>query len=106
MSLKIKNIFRKNKNLIINKKIKQLDKIKHLLDPEYYYYSQFFKGNIDNTKLRENIYKIKLYYLKVIAKTNKNKIKKILKKNNINLKKIKKNNITLKKNNYNYNLNI
>ena len=45
-------------------------------------------------------------YLKVIAKTNKNKIKKILKKNKINLKKINKNNITLKKNNYNYNLNI
>ena len=106
LSLKIKNIFRKNKNLIINKKIKQLDKIKHLLDPEYFYYSQFFKGNIDNTKLRENIDKIKLYYLKVIAKTNKNKIKKILKKNKINFKKINKNNITLKKNNYNYNLNI
>jgi hypothetical protein len=128
LSIIIKNIIRKNKiknliknkkikklnknnNLIINKKIKQLDKIKHLLDPEYIYYNKFVKGNINNTKLRENIDKIKLYYLKFIAKTNKKKINKILNKNGINLNKINKNfgdnnNITINKNNNNYNLNI
>jgi hypothetical protein len=111
LSLKIRNNFRKNKNLIINKKIKQLDKIKHLLDPEYFYYNKFFKGNINNTKLRENIDKIKLYYLKFIAKINKKKINKIFNKNQINLNKIKKNNFTStlnnnNNNNYKYNLNI
>ena len=63
LSLKIRNNFRKNKNILNNKKIKQLNNIKHLLNPEYFYYNKFFKGNINNTKLRENIDKIKLYYL-------------------------------------------